>query len=496
MAFTHQWLWALGEHITLSELKLPLGLRTPAITFGLPRLGTSQEIWGPSQRHPNRPLTPPAPSPSSQVTTRCSGALAQDWLQRDLLSTSRTAHTQLPATLWCRPFPALKHRIRLTMGISSATRTAALGVFSSVSVVSVDVDSESFGRAVSETHRPPEMPSKLASQSPPLGEAIWHSKSGRMRRATWSLLKWTLMTSETDVRILMQEEPQPQRLCKQDPLCQLVTRFTQSHVHSRPAVNTPNHFPKGGTDDDPTGHISWSAKPLALSNTISYPSSANMYYYQRSKSPKHSKKMLNVESPSFTPASLQQPQAQAQAQAQPPPQQLSPQQQQQQAAKKSTFSSQAASAAVFTPRGTGGQSPTYSAAMTDEHALMAPPAATPQESDSAPPSLASASSPAPAPPTGPAAATTTFNPGKIQEFTPQPQNYDLLADGAAADTGSQYDPFAMGTSAHSLAPTPFNPYANDQSNMSGPSAAYFQSQTGYAAPPQPVSFRAGVPIGC
>ena len=44
-----------------------------------------------------------------------------------------------------------------------------------------------------------------------------------------------------------------------------------------------------------------------------------------------SKKTLNVESPSFTPSTLQQP------------------------TKKSTFSSQAASAAVFTPRGAGGE---------------------------------------------------------------------------------------------------------------------------------------------
>lgn len=154
------------------------------------------------------------------------------------------------------------------------------------------------------------------------------------------------------------------------------------------------------------------------------------------------KKTLNVESPSFTPATLQ---------AQP-------------TAKKSTFSSQAASAAVFTPRG-------------------APGTATPSlsETDAQPPA---------------------FNP-VIREFTPQ-NNYDLgnAAPAAAAGAsdkglGAYNDPFSMNSVTQSLPATPYNPYAATDHAMAGAGgAAYFQNQTGgYGAPLQPLQYHLYAPIG-
>lgn len=121
-------------------------------------------------------------------------------------------------------------------------------------------------------------------------------------------------------------------------------------------------------------------------------------------------------------------------------------------AKKSTLPSQAASAAVFTPRGIG------------------------------------AATPAPSEP------ERLFNPAAIKEFTPQ-NNYDLGNAAAAAVTPeasiNSYDPFAP-----PIAPTQFNPYANDHSSMAGASAAaYYQGQGAYATPLQPPPYHLYANIG-
>ncbi|KAL0937886.1 pab-dependent poly -specific ribonuclease subunit pan3 [Colletotrichum truncatum] len=159
----------------------------------------------------------------------------------------------------------------------------------------------------------------------------------------------------------------------------------------------------------------------------------------------HSRKTLNVDSPSFTPAGL--------------PSAASPSSNAIGApSKKSTFSSQAASAAVFTPRGAGSATPAA------------------QESES---------------------SSTVFNPATFREFTPQ--NFELstgiTANGGAPDTGLNYDPFTMSNVGQALPATPYNPYADDPTGLAGSSAAFFQHQNAYTAPLQPLQYHLYAPVG-
>ncbi|KAK3331121.1 PAB-dependent poly(A)-specific ribonuclease subunit PAN3 [Apodospora peruviana] len=120
--------------------------------------------------------------------------------------------------------------------------------------------------------------------------------------------------------------------------------------------------------------------------------------------------------------------------------------------KSSTFSSQAASAAPFTPRGGS---------------------ATPSAQQNAEPSL--------------------FNPATIREFTPQ--SYDIgntnSGNGVAQDTSLYADPFtSMGAMGQALPPVgQFNPYANEQNALAGPSGAFYPQHGTYAAGPlQPPNY--------
>ncbi|KAF9872221.1 hypothetical protein CkaCkLH20_10313 [Colletotrichum karsti] len=157
-----------------------------------------------------------------------------------------------------------------------------------------------------------------------------------------------------------------------------------------------------------------------------------------------SRKTLNVDSPSFTPAGL--------------PSVASPSANSSGTTKKSTFSSQAASAAVFTPRGAGSATPAA------------------QEGE---------------------ASSTVFNPATFREFTPQ--NFELstgvTANGATPDPALNYDPFTMPGVAQALPPTPFNPYADDPTGLGGSSAAYFQHQNAYTAPLPPLQHHWYAPVG-
>ena len=92
----------------------------------------------------------------------------------------------------------------------------------------------------------------------------------------------------------------------------------------------------------------------------------------------------------------------------------------------------------------------------------------------------------------------------IKEFTPQTQNYDLntgaaATNGVSAETGaSVYDPFStMATMNQALPTAPFNPYAEDQNHLNAAAAGgtFYQSQSGYTAPMQPLQFHLYAPIG-
>ncbi|KAM0524878.1 hypothetical protein ACHAPE_000983 [Trichoderma viride] len=143
------------------------------------------------------------------------------------------------------------------------------------------------------------------------------------------------------------------------------------------------------------------------------------------------KKTLNVESPSFTPSTLQPVQ------------------------RKPTFSSQAVTAPSFTPRGLG--------------------AATPS--------------------TIPDTEAPAFNPASIREFTP---SFDLSStatatNGTSHDGALSYDPFALPN--QSMVTTPYNPYAEDHSAMTGAPSTYFAAQNAYAPPSQPLQYHLYAPIG-
>ncbi|KHO00385.1 PAB-dependent poly(A)-specific ribonuclease subunit PAN3 [Metarhizium album ARSEF 1941] len=135
-----------------------------------------------------------------------------------------------------------------------------------------------------------------------------------------------------------------------------------------------------------------------------------------------SRKPLNVESPSFTPANLPS------------------------VAKKPTFSTQAANAPAFTPRGLG--------------ASPALPA-TPADSESA-----------------------IFNPAAIREFTPsfELNNSQGVPNGSSQDGPVNYDPFAMASVGQSLPSAHYNPYADDHGAMTGAAAGFFPPNAAYAAP--------------
>ncbi|KAL6893312.1 hypothetical protein GGI43DRAFT_412807 [Trichoderma evansii] len=143
------------------------------------------------------------------------------------------------------------------------------------------------------------------------------------------------------------------------------------------------------------------------------------------------KKTLNVESPSFTPSTLQPIQ------------------------KKPTFSSQAVTAPSFTPRGLG--------------------AATPS--------------------TIPDTEAPAFNPASIREFTPSFDLSSTAAatNGTSHDGAISYDPFVLPN--QSMVTTPYNPYADDHGAMTGAASTYFAAQNAYAAPSQPLQYHLYAPVG-
>ncbi|KJZ71303.1 hypothetical protein HIM_09313 [Hirsutella minnesotensis 3608] len=145
-----------------------------------------------------------------------------------------------------------------------------------------------------------------------------------------------------------------------------------------------------------------------------------------------SKKALNVESPSFTPASIQ-------------PSIL----------RKATLPTQAASAPAFTPRALSAGTPLTTSA--DSEAAV-------------------------------------FNPAAIREFTPGfDVSSQGGINGSTQDGSVSYDPFAMAGVSQSLPPAPYNPYADDH-NPLGSSSSYFQSQGAFTTL-QPLQHHLYAPAG-
>lgn len=101
--------------------------------------------------------------------------------------------------------------------------------------------------------------------------------------------------------------------------------------------------------------------------------------------------------------------------------------------------------------------------------------------------------------------SSVFNPATFREFTPQ--NFELStgvrdpvprpaptgrlivtkinSNGAASEAGLSFDPFTMPTVAQTLPATPYNPYADDPTGLTG-SSAFFQHPNAFNAPLQPV----------
>jgi PAB-dependent poly(A)-specific ribonuclease subunit 3 len=136
---------------------------------------------------------------------------------------------------------------------------------------------------------------------------------------------------------------------------------------------------------------------------------------------------LNGESPSFTPANLQNLHS---------------------AKKTTTLPVQAASAAPFTPRASGAAVP-----------------ATQQE------------------PEQPA-----FNPAAIREFTPQYDMTSNIATNGAPPEHMHFDPFsAMAPVGHAIPPQ-YNPYAEDPSGLAGHNGAFFPAQNPFGSDIQPLQY--------
>ncbi|ODA78926.1 hypothetical protein RJ55_04516 [Drechmeria coniospora] len=148
-----------------------------------------------------------------------------------------------------------------------------------------------------------------------------------------------------------------------------------------------------------------------------------------------SKKALNVESPSFTPTSVQ-------------PAQI----------KKPTFSTQAATAPAFTPRALGARTPTDPAA--DSEAAV-------------------------------------FNPAAIREFTPSLDVASQAGvNGSTQDGGAvSFDPFAMAAVGQSLPAAQYNPYADDHAMAAAGAASFFPHQAPFTTPLQPLQHHLYAPVG-
>ncbi|GJN81959.1 PAB-dependent poly(A)-specific ribonuclease subunit 3 [Purpureocillium lilacinum] len=146
-----------------------------------------------------------------------------------------------------------------------------------------------------------------------------------------------------------------------------------------------------------------------------------------------SKKALNVESPSFTPAGIQPT-----------------------VTKKPTFSTQAASAPAFTPRSVGAVTPAGSTADTE---------------------------------------SPVFNPATIREFTPSFDVSSQSGANGSNHEGSSFDPFTMAAVGQNL-PTPqYNPYAEDHNAMGGGATSFFPAQGAFTTPLQPLQYHLYAPVG-
>ncbi|RKF60754.1 PAN2-PAN3 deadenylation complex subunit PAN3 [Erysiphe neolycopersici] len=87
----------------------------------------------------------------------------------------------------------------------------------------------------------------------------------------------------------------------------------------------------------------------------------------------------------------------------------------------------------------------------------------------------------------------SFNPGSISEFTPA--NYELPQPLTTNDVmvDPSFEPFSLSGMNQALPATPFNPYLENATTMAN-TGAYFQAQTSFSAPTQPLQYHLYAPI--
>jgi PAB-dependent poly(A)-specific ribonuclease subunit 3 len=62
----------------------------------------------------------------------------------------------------------------------------------------------------------------------------------------------------------------------------------------------------------------------------------------------------------------------------------------------------------------------------------------------------------------------------------------IASNGTTADAQVPFDPFSMNSVTQAMPTAQYNPYLEDTSNIGSNGAAYYQAQTTYTAPAQPV----------
>jgi PAB-dependent poly(A)-specific ribonuclease subunit 3 len=219
------------------------------------------------------------------------------------------------------------------------------------------------------------------------------------------------------------------------------TRPTHSPVNEK--GNGNDLGPENGNDVDVGG-------PACLSDATNEAAHAvtDMTMDTVADHPSSAKKLLNVESPSFTPAQLQP------------------------GAKKLQFSSQTP---LFTPK------TTVNCELASQRGRPFDPLLTPAASTSVLTQDAESAFP---------------NPGAVRDFTPQSQNYELNTVGTSNGiTPDPNDPFGVASMNQALPQPQYNMYADDHTTMAAAGTAFYQTQGAYTAPTQPLQYHLYAPSG-
>ncbi|KAI1005236.1 PAN2-PAN3 deadenylation complex subunit [Podosphaera aphanis] len=210
------------------------------------------------------------------------------------------------------------------------------------------------------------------------------------------------------------------------------TRFGQSELR-KPAAGSP--VPKGKENAKDT-----LCRNVLIYGHCRYEVQGCAFNHDTNKtlvSTPESKKYLSFDSPAFTPSTFSISQ------------------------KTSSISSQSANAAPFTPRGKSGTVSPIVGASPNGQVLE---------------------------------SVAPMNPAAIKEFTPA--SYDLSQSLATNETATEstFDPFTLNTMSRALPATPFNPYLEENTNVTN-TGPYFQTQPSFPASTQPLQYHLYAPIG-